>query len=87
MSTIKDRRIGRFKISLEIINEHPDVVRKVMGACIILQADNNFATDEVTYVALCEDFLPMEDGEEIRYYDLEYDADEEAVNWSLPEEG
>lgn len=79
---INDRRIGRFTISVDFINDLPQVVRKVMGACIVLRADFNFYSKGITYDALCEDFDELALGNEIpRYTPLFWKNDDGSITF------
>lgn len=79
---IKDRHIGNFEVSAEVINDHPDVLRTIMGTLIVLRAENDFATATVQYTAICAGFEEVAEGEVIPTYDVEYDPDTEEVSWA-----
>lgn len=81
----KDRRLGRFKLPLQAIDDEPAVVRIIMGQCIVLQAQYSFTSQQFEYVALCDDFLEVADASIPPEYDIEFDG--ETVTWVLPEAG
>lgn len=81
----KQRRYGIFEIGTDMITDHPEVVRKIMGCCIIVRAENMYTQHAVEYHAICEDFLPVPEGQLVPRYDVEYDTETGEVNWVLPE--
>lgn len=44
---MKNRRIGKFRISRDLIEDSPQAVRELMGRCIVIQAMYSFAIDDV----------------------------------------
>lgn len=67
---MKNRRIGKFRISRDLIEDSPQAVRELMGRCIVIQAMYSFAIDDVEYIALCDDFDEIDEGD----FPLEYIA-------------
>lgn len=82
---IKDRRMGRFKVDIAVINDSPEIVRRLMSDCIILKAEYSFTGHNVEYLALCDDFLEVPEGVTAPEYDIEYDGETDTVTWVLPE--
>lgn len=78
---LKSRRLGNFAFDLETINEHPDVVKGIMGSLIVLHADNSFAKAQVNYTAICDEFDEVKNGEVTPDYEVEYDPETEEVTW------
>lgn len=80
---IDSNKIGKFSIEADAFNQHPDVVRTIMGECIILRAEMLLHMKAVEYVAIVEDFDEIEPGEQAPFYDLEFDPDaEKKVTWA-----
>ncbi len=54
------RRLGVFRITDEIIRQHPRIVRRIMGECIIVRAEYVYYDNAIHYVAISEwfDFVP-----------------------------
>ena len=65
------KRLGRFRIDWEILQRHPEFVKRCMGECIIIQArDHAFDFEGIEYVAISDWFDEIQTGEAIPYYDL-----------------
>ncbi|QXN72669.1 hypothetical protein RCZAHN_60 [Rhodobacter phage RcZahn] len=79
---LKDRRIGRFEITLDVINDHPDAVLAIMSKVIVVEATNHFAEATVRYTAICEDFEPLPDGMMFPDYDPEFDEETGEISWT-----
>ena len=58
----KSRRLGRFLIPMKLINDRPEAVKRLMGRCIVLKADYNWAQNAIEYIALCEVFREVPEG-------------------------
>lgn len=85
MSWFKSRKIGRFEIEAEIIDEHPDVVLQIMATVIVIGADIAPDRKVIEYVAICEAFDDLDEGSVAPSYDVEYDQDTQEVSWSRQE--
>lgn len=59
MSIVKDRRIGRFYISLNLINEMGASCRALFANCIVLKAEMQPHTDSIEYWAICDSFAEL----------------------------
>ena len=70
-----NRRMGRFSISREALRISPDDVKRVMGKCIIIKCEPCFMRDTFDYVAICDDFRAVPDGEVAPEYTVEIEAD------------
>lgn len=53
---IENKRIGKFKITDEIINHTPDVVKGIMGECIVIAAKHDENNRLMEYVAINDRF-------------------------------
>ncbi len=68
---LKERRIGRFEVPVEIINENPDVVRAIMGEVIVLKADVLYHRKAMLYDAICPQFDEADEGVlDLPFYDI-----------------
>ena len=66
---MKDRRIGRFRITEAIIDANPKAVRKLMGRMIVIRAE--FMYPHIfEYVAISPEFDKIEEGLEVPKYDM-----------------
>ena len=83
---IENKRIGKFKIADEIINHIPDVVKGVMGECIIIGAKHDENNQLMEYVAINDRFQeaagyinpPEYEVEIIRHTNGEFD-----IRWKM----
>ena len=53
---IESKRIGKFQISDELINHIPDVVKGIMGECIIIEAKHDENYRRMEYIAISDHF-------------------------------
>mgnify|MGYP006873016813 CR=1 FL=1 len=53
---IESKRIGKFKVTDDMINHNPDVVKGVMGECIIIGAKHNENNRLMEYIAINDHF-------------------------------
>jgi hypothetical protein len=68
MNIIRDRRIGRFRMSVYMINDNPDICRAVFGQAIVLDATPCLHSNDIEYVAICEAFSLVEVGDILPFY-------------------
>lgn len=72
---IKNRYIGKFSISLELINDQPSDALKILDGMLILDAKLDAVSACVDYTAISpKHFLPIAQGERPREYILEIDS-------------
>jgi hypothetical protein len=55
-------RRGVFVVSRELIENHPETVRSIMGRYIILQCETMYQTNTIEYTALSPDFDEVQEG-------------------------
>jgi hypothetical protein len=79
---LKSRKMGKFTVGREIIDDHADVVKSIMGTLIVVRAEFLFAEDSVEYVAVCDDFDEFNEGEVLPTYDVVVDSEEGTITWS-----
>jgi hypothetical protein len=78
---LDDTRKGKFSIQLEIIHENPEIVRQIMGECIVIKAETDLFSESIDYQAYCDGFLPVEAGEVVPEYDVGV-ADDGTIVWT-----
>lgn len=66
---IKSKKIGRVKISLEIINVFPDVAQMIMSVFIPLKAEI-YPEGWIEYIGICDQFEEREEGFITPQYDF-----------------
>ena len=57
------RRRGAFSIPTQMIAGEPEVVKKIMGRCLIIRAEVMGIKDVIEYQAVCDDFDEVKEGE------------------------
>lgn len=62
------RRLGRFTASSSLARQFSTSLKRVMGQCIIVHAEQMFANDEIQYCAISEHFAPLPNGEIVPQY-------------------
>lgn len=82
---LPERRYGKFTIDAETLTAAPDVVRKVMGECIILRAEFRFTHNDIEYEAWCPAFEPSPLGAVPPIYDVVYSDETDSVTWAKQE--
>lgn len=53
---IESRRKGEFTISDDMINRHPDIVKGILGECIIINAKHDESSMAMQYTAINDAF-------------------------------
>lgn len=71
----KNKRLGRFRIKAEIINNEPWTVTFLMSQCIIVRAEMLWECGGVEYVALSRHFDKVPTGCVVPNYEWWVDAD------------
>lgn len=82
---LTDRRVGKFKIDLDVINDAPEVVAQIMGQTIVVRAEVMIAEKVIEYHAICEHFEELDDGSMLPEYDVLYDGETDKITWSKSE--
>ena len=54
---IKDRHIGKFMISLDLINDKPGMIRRIFRSMIVLKADLNWLANAIEYTAVSRKYF------------------------------
>lgn len=80
MNIIKDRRIGRFRISLPLINDQPASCMALLSKVLVLKAELSITDDLIEYVAICDAFSEVRVGDVIPCYRPELRANYDAAN-------
>ena len=81
MNITREHRYGRFVISRHFIEDNPELVKRIMGDCIIVRAECNFATDYIEYVALSHWFDPVESGTIPPEYQITRVKQDKQIKW------
>lgn len=68
METIKSNKIGKFKVSIEVISESPQTVRAIMAECIVLGVEFHDYNGVVIYTAISDCFEEVPEGKKIPFY-------------------
>ena len=65
---MKDSRRGVFRIRIGMIEEAPELVRKVMGKCVIVKAECLYGEDALEFFAVSPDFEEVPKGVRVPRY-------------------
>ncbi len=68
------RHVGKFTISWHLIDHNPNIVRQLLSKMIIVRAESMHATNEIEYIAICEEFSYVELGQIVPTYEIEIDS-------------
>lgn len=80
-----DNRIGTFTLGRDVIEENPEIVRKIMGEVIVIRAEFIAAADYVEYHAICKGFEAVEEDGAVPSYEVMYDTESDKVSWAKEE--
>ncbi len=58
-----DRHKGYFEIPMSMIDDDKDVVKRIMGKCIIIRAETLWMNGNIEYHAICDEFREIEPSE------------------------
>lgn len=81
---LKDK-VGRFTIPAQVLDDEPDIVRRIMGECIILRAEFILSEQSVVFDARHDDFEVREKGADVQVYNPVYDTEKDVLNWEKVE--
>lgn len=65
---MKSKRIGKFTLSLHLIENDPGAAHAVMCRCIVVRCEMMYATNTFYYIAVSDDFAEIAEGELIPEY-------------------
>jgi hypothetical protein len=65
-------RIGRFEVSLQLIDEAPHLVQRLMSQCVIIKANEDIARGTIAYIAYHNQFDEIEKTAEIPAYTFSF---------------
>jgi len=68
---MRDRRIGRFVISFDAINDRPDDVKAALAGVIVIRAEALWHNGNIVYYGICNSFDGVPPGEEAPSYEWE----------------
>jgi hypothetical protein len=76
-----ERRIGRFEIPTELVEENAEELLTVMATVVVLRCEHRFATKAFLYDAWSPQFDVLDPGAEPPEYDAVIDTDAGSVTW------
>lgn len=77
-----DNRIGRINVLYEVIRDEREMVGALMALCVVLECEDHESGRGKTYTCASKLFQPLNDGDEIPEYRLEFVHDQP---FELPE--
>ena len=79
----ESKKIGRYSVSIDIIEKNPNIMKKLNSELIIVEALIR-PHGSVEYTAICDRFDDMTEGEEIPRYSIDFIMKEDKVrNYSI----
>jgi hypothetical protein len=67
---MRDRRLGRFAMSRQLVELDPETARAVMGRVIVVRCEMMYASDTLEYIAVSPDFDEVRHGSVVPEYDV-----------------
>jgi hypothetical protein len=68
--TLKHRRLGKFFVKKEFINDKLDKVKEVLSHMVVIEARYTNEHNRFDYVSICDLFDEVKDGEMVPWYEL-----------------
>lgn len=68
MSTNYSRKVGRFRVHSQLARDFDTTLKRIMSRCIVVRAEQHFASDEIEYVAVSDLFREVKNGEIVPEY-------------------
>ena len=65
-----NKRIGRFAMSRQLVEQDSEIARAVMGRCIVVRCEMMYWHDTLEYMALSPDFDEVPQGTVTPEYDV-----------------
>lgn len=62
------KRLGRFMLTMEMINEHEEALYRYFGNCIVLNVKRDYCKRTIEYLAISKCFRIVKDGDQIPFY-------------------
>ena len=72
------RRIGRFCVDLSLLEDQTVMAQLMLSGMVIVRAQHRYDLNAIEYMALCDEFDEVPDGQEAPYYDAR--MNEQRVN-------
>lgn len=74
------KRVGRFQVHISVIDKgRRDQLEKLFGKLIITRAEMILHSGCIDYVAICDDFEPIDPGSQVPFYTWEFTGDKWVV--------
>jgi hypothetical protein len=64
------RKLGIFFLNGQSVREYSTEVKRIMGMCTILRAEHMLSSNKIEYVAICDKFRSIHDGEMMPRYQI-----------------
>jgi len=78
-----NRRLGRFKIEVDLIENKLDLVKIVLDEIVVVEAEFHFDDQCVHYLGISDKFKEVEEGNMAPHYDWYADREENTVHFDL----
>jgi hypothetical protein len=80
---MKNRRFGTFTISRKMIETHPEIVKRIMGECIIVRAEMSYVRDAFEYTAISDWFDEVSEAAIPMEYGILFTKDGNNIKWAF----
>ena len=71
----KKKKLGKFSLPIDLIENSPQVVKTLMGYMIVVRAEHMYDSDAIEYTAISDHFAPLEDGKKVPTYTFRFEND------------
>lgn len=65
-----NKRIGRFVMSIKLVERDQETARAIMGRCVVVRCEMMYANNSLEYMALSPDFDEVQEGEIAPFYEV-----------------
>jgi len=79
----ENRRLGTFIVSSEMIENYPEIVKQIMGECIIVRAGFSYIEDAIEYTAISDWFDAIPINNVPMKYNIIFVKDGNNIKWSF----
>jgi len=73
----RDKKYGKFKLDQDTFDSDPNIIKRIMGKCIILRAESLFCEASIEYYAISDCFDVVKESEAIPIYVWEVSVDKD----------
>jgi hypothetical protein len=79
-----NRRLGRFHVSRELLNQQPEKLKPIFANVIVVEAQMRWVSDSVEYLAMSDRFERVPYGQMAPFYDIQFHEDKYYLSTLYP---